>query len=46
MLAIHYYFVLVEFYVTPTLYRLYGDFPALLMEEDLRSHYALFRAPV
>ena len=33
---------LVGFNVAPTLFRLYGDFPALLVEEDLRCssvHY-------
>jgi hypothetical protein len=29
-------FVLFGFYVTPTQYNSFGDFPALLVEEDLR----------
>ena len=36
-------FFLVGFYLTPTLYRLYGIFPALPVEEDLRCpsvHYS------
>ena len=34
-------FHLVGFYIAPTLYKLYGDFPALLVKEDLRT---LFQA--
>jgi hypothetical protein len=36
----------VAVYIPPTLYRLYEDFPALLMEEDLRCpSLALFPSP-
>ena len=34
-----FFFLLVGFYVTQTLQRLYGDFPTLLVEKDLRSPF-------
>jgi hypothetical protein len=39
------YFFLVVFYVTPTQYKSYGDFPALLVEGKPQvPFYALFQA--
>jgi hypothetical protein len=35
MLINDFCFCLIGFYVTPTQYRSFGDFPALLVEEDL-----------